>query len=468
MAISSLGVGSSILTQDVLDQLREADEAQFIRPVDLSITNENDKKKALELVDANMTNLIDSIDALKTPLLYDERTTSVAGTSVEVTAAANTDIQDFTLDVVNLATKQIEQSGTFTSSTELIAAGMTVGNVGSMNLNIDGVDFAISYDSTTTLDDLKNSINSIAGDKVDATIVQISSGQFSLFISSADTGTTQDITLSDTTGDLLLADGLTADTRLTSGLTAVQTGVDANFTFNGQAITRTSNNITDLIVGLDITLKEVGSSAVSVAQDREGIMTKIDSFVAKYNAAITELSKVTKSSTESEERGIFSSESTIKSMKRALENMFSSVGGGVGTMSDFGFDIDKDGKMSVDKGILNTKMDEDPTNVEAFFSGGMFTNADGTQTAVSGVFNEMSVTVGQYTTYNATLDQFKDSINDRISALEERKTSATERLDAKYEILAKQYAAYDAMIAKLNNASSMFTEMANTSNDYNS
>lgn len=454
MAISSLGVGSSILTQDVLDQLRKADEAQFIRPVDLSITNENDKKKALELVDANMTNLIDSIDALKTPLLYDERTTSVVGTSVEVTAAANTDIQDFTLDVVNLATKQIEQSGTFALADDFVGSG------GQINLNIDGQDFLIDYTATTTLTELKDLINDVAGEKVDATIVQISSGQFSLFVSSADTGTTQDITISDVTGTL--------DARLTTGLTAIQTGVDANFTFNGQPITRTSNNVTDLIVGLDITLKEVGSSTVSVAQDREGIMTKIDSFVAKYNAAITELSKVTKSSTDSEERGIFSSESTIKSMKRALENMFGSVGGGVGTMSDFGFDIDKDGKMSVDKGILNTKMDENPTNVEAFFSGGMFTNADGTQTAVSGVFNEMSVTVGQYTTYNATLDRFKDSIKDRISALEERKTSATERLDAKYAILAKQYAAYDAMIAKLNNASSMFTEMANTSNDYNS
>lgn len=457
MGISSLGAGSSILTQDVLDQLREADESQFIRPVDLSITNENDKKKALELVDANMTNLIDSIDALKTPLLYDERTTSVVGTSVEVTAAANTDIQDFTLDVVNLATKQIEQSGTFGSESDIVGDGITGGQI---NLNIDGQDFTIDYNVDTTLTELKDLINDAAGEKVDATIVQISSGQFSLFVSSADTGTTQDITISDVTG--------TVDARLTTGLTAIQTGVDANFTFNGQPITRSSNNITDLIVGLDITLKEVGSSTVSVAQDRESIMTKVDSFVEKYNAAITELSKVTKSSTDSEERGIFSSESTIKSMKRDLENMFHSVGGGVGTMSDFGFDIDEDGKMSVDKDILNSKMDEDSTNVEAFFSGGMFTNADGTQTEVSGAFNEMSTTIGQYTTYNATLDQFKDSINDRISALEERKTSATERLDAKYEILAKQYAAYDAIIAKLNNASSMFTEMANTSNDYNS
>jgi len=450
MGISSLGVGSSILTQGVLDQLRAADEAQFIRPVDLSITNENDKKKALAIIDATMTNLMDSIDALKTPILYDGRTTSVIGTSAAVTAAPNSDIQDFTLDVVNLATKQIEQSGTFS---ELEAA--SVGSGGQIKLSIDGQDFLIDYTATTSLTELKDLINSVAGNKVDATVVQISSGQFSLFVSSADTGSTQDITISDVVGTL--------DARLTAdfNLPAVQTGVDANFKFNGQVITRTSNNITDLIAGLDITLKEVGISTVSVAQNRDDIMSKIDSFVEKYNSAIAELNRMTKSSTESDERGIFSSESTIKSMKRALQDMMYSVGGGVGYLSDYGFDVNKDGVMSIDKDIFNAKMDENPNNVEAFFAGGTFTNPDSTTTVLLGAFNEIATEVEKYTAYKATLDKFKDSIVDRIGVLEERKTSTMERLDARYEILKKQFAAYDLMIAKLNTASSMFVQMAN-------
>lgn len=455
MGVSSLGVGSSILTQDVLDQLRKADDAKFIQPIDLELASENDKKNALDLIDANMTNLIDSIDALKTPLLYDERASTVTGTSVEVSAAANSDLQDFTLDVTKLATKQIEQSGSFTSKTETIASG-----AGSMNLNIDGQDFAIAYDATTTLEDLKNLINSTAGDKANATIVQVSDTDFRLFVSSVDTGTAQDITMTDTTGNL-------KDTRLTTGLTAVQTAIDAEFTFNGQAITRSSNNITDLVTGLDITLKEVGSSTVSISQNRDNIFEKIDSFVEKYNAAISELNRMTKSSTDSKERGIFSSESTIKSMKRDIENMFNEVGGGVGTMSDFGFDLDEDGRMSIDKTVLNAKMDEDSSNVEAFFSGGTYTNADMSTTEVTGIFGEMSTTVGTYTNYNATLDQYENYIADSIKSLEERKITTTERLDARYEILKKQYAAYDAMIAKLNNTSSMFTQMMESENNNN-
>lgn len=459
MGISSLGVGSSILTQDVLDQLRASDEAGRIRPITLSLANETDKKDALALIDANMTNLIDSINEIKNQALYDERQTTVTGTSVGVVAAANTDVQDFTLNVTTLATKQIEQSGAFSSDSELIANG-----VGSMNLNIDGVDFTIDYDATTTLKDLKNSINSVAGDKVDATVVQINSGEFRLFVSSADTGTTQNITMTDNTGSLLASDGVTpGDTRLTTGMTAIQSGIDAEFTFNGQAITRTSNNISDLVTGLDITLKELGTSNVSVTQDRETILDKFDSFVAKYNAAITELDKMTASSIDSESRGIFSSESTIKSMKSDIENIIANVGGGVGSLYDYGFDVDKDGTMTIDKDLLNTKLDANSANVEVFFSGGNFDNGDGTTTAVDGAFTEISTKVEGYTNYNATLDQFQASITDRISSLEDRKTSATERLDAKYEIMKQKFAAYDLIISRFNAASSMFTQMANAS-----
>jgi len=75
--------------------------------------------------------------------------------------------------------------------------------------------------------------------------------------------------------------------------------------------------------------------------------------------------------------------------------------------------------------------------------------------------------VGAYTNYNATLDQYENYIADSIKSLEERKITTTERLDARYEILKKQYAAYDAMIAKLNNTSSMFTQMTESENNNN-
>jgi len=450
MGVSSLGVGSSILTQDVLDQLRKADEGQRIRPITLNLANENDKKAALEVLDASMTNFRDSINEMKTATLYDERKATVSGSSVEVEASANSDIGDFTLDVTQLATKEINESGSYDSKTATIADA-----AGTFTLSIGDKDFDIEYDDTTTLDDLKKSINDIAGESVNATIVQIADGDFRLFLSSTETGADQNITIDDS------ADGNLKGTQLTDDMSTIQDAVDAEFKFNGETITRSSNQIDDLISGYDIKLKEVGSSEVKVEQNRDEIMKRVDSFVEKYNSIVTELGKQTKSSTESSERGIFSANSSIKSMKGTIQDMIYNTTGGVGSMADYGFNVDKDGKMSIDKDMFTQQLDDNPKNIEAFFSGGDFTKDDGDTVTLEGAFFEFYDVVNTYTKVNGNLDLVKENITDTISSLEDRKESATERLDAKYAIMKKQYAAYDLMINKLNSASSMFVQMAN-------
>jgi flagellar hook-associated protein 2 len=453
MGISALGTGSSILTQDLLDQLRDADEAAQIRPLDLDLALNKDKAAEYDIIDANMTNLYDAMNELKTPALFDERSTTVSGSSVEVKADANSDLQDFTLDVTQLATKQIEDTGAYAAKDSKIASAD-----GNMTLSIGSQNFTIDYTADTTLEDLKNSINDVAGDAVNATIVQVADGDYRLFLNSKDTGSNQDISFTDNSGNL-------SGTQLTDDLTAVQTGVDAEFTFNGQAITRSSNEVDDLITGYDITLKELGKSEVKVEQNRDNITSKIDSFIEKYNAAMDEIGRATKNSTDASERGIFSSDSTFKAMQRDLRNMMDDVGGGVGTLYEYGFDIDKSGKLSIDKSVFNEKMDENPANVEAFFSGGEFTNSDGTVTTLEGAFTELTDRTHEYTRFNGMLDNYKTYLDESTSRLQESKTNATERLDAKYKTMKMQYAAYDAMIASFNNSSAAFTQMMKDGED---
>lgn len=459
MGISSLGVGSQILTQDLLDQLRQADEASRLTPVKLSIANEKDKQSTFDVVSATMKNLTDAIGELKTATLFDERSATVTGTSVEVTADSNSDLQSFTLDVQNLATKQIEESGSFSAKTDTIA---NAGTTGTISMNVGADSFSLTYDDTTTLEDLKNQIKDVAGNSVDATIVQVGTGDFRLFLTSSRTGAAENITLKDNSGNL-------KDTRVAQdaagngGTTVVQAAVDANFTFNGQAVTRASNSVDDLITGYHITLKEVGSSNVSVEQNRDNIMNRVDSFVEKYNAAIDELKSVTKSSTDSETRGIFSGESTMKNLLSTIQDMVGLAGEGVGTMYDFGFDVDKDGKMSVDKTVLNQKLDDNPANVEAFFSGGDYVKADGSTVTLTGVFNEMGTSVDAYTNTTGMLSQLSDNISGKISALEDQQQSVIDQLDSKYEIMKKKFTAYDLMISKINSASQSFLQMVNSS-----
>lgn len=454
MAISSLGAGAGILTQDLLDQLREADQAQYINPLDARKATETAKQNAFNIIEAYMDNVASSLGTLTQYGVFESRTASSSSESVAtVSAADSSDIQDFSLEVLNLATKEIVQSGAlaFGSKTDTVASG-----TGKLELTVGAQKYTIDYDGSTTLEGLKDLINKTAGDSVSATVVQIGDNDFRLFLNANESGVGQDISITDVVGA-----GEALNTALTTGMSNVQDAVNANFKYNGQTVTRTSNVVDDLLSGVTITLKEAGITNVSVEQNRENIASKIENFISKYNSALYQLDKDTKSSEKAEERGIFSGESTMKNMKSDLINMLIQVGEGVGRLQDYGIEVANNGSLSLDTSKLNKMLDENPSNVQAFFAGGTFTKSDGSEVELEGTFVQMEEDVSKYTKYNAGLDQYDNLIKSKLESLSEQRTKALERLTAKYDIMAKQYAAYDAMITRFNSISTMFTNMVN-------
>jgi len=477
MGISSLGAGSSVLTQDVIDQLRAADESKFVTPIDRKVTAENDKTSAFDVLDAHMDNVYESLKSLNEYGVFESRTTSVSDESiVGITAKDSSDIQDFTLDIEQLATKEIEQSGSFSSKTDKIADGSGV-----MELNVGDLSFDINYDATTTLEGLKELINKTAGDSVNATIVQVNDNDYRLLFNAVDSGVGSEISIKDTgtkndnKNDNKIDDILdnifggkddnhhkgNLKRALTSGMSNVQTAQDAKFTFNGLDITRSSNSVDDLLSGVTLTLKDTGRVDASVQQNRENIESKITNFIDKYNTAMYQLSEDTKSSQDADERGAFSSDSTIKNMRTSLTNIISTVGGGGTGLSDYGINVDEDGRLSVDSEVLDKQLDKNAGDVQAFFTGGTMTGADGEDKKVEGIFTELETEFAKYSKYNTILDQYKESIDTRMTSLSEQREKAIARLDSTYDIMAKRFASYDAIINRYNQASSMFTEMIN-------
>ncbi|MEA1981915.1 MAG: flagellar filament capping protein FliD [Campylobacterota bacterium] len=463
MGISSLGAGSSILTQDVLDQLRAADEAKFVTPLETRISAEEDKSAAFDIVDAYMDNMYESLKSLTEYGVFESRSTSVSNEErVGVSAAQSSDVQDFTLNVSTLATKEIVQSGQFASKDAIVSDG-TAG--GKLEINVGSESYAIDYEADTTLEGLKELINKNASDGVSASIVQINSEDFRLVLSAANSGEGQAISITDVVGEgETLLDALKPDADpddAIDGMTNVQTAVNATFSYNGIDIERTSNRVDDLLGGVSIELKDTGITQVSVQQNSEHIAERMTNFIDKYNAALNQLNTDTKASVDADQRGVFSSDSTIKGMKSSMVSMLSSVGEGIGKIQDFGIEIDDEGRLSLDTEVLNTKLAADPKSVQSFFVGGTFTQEDSTEVTMTGVFVEMEEEVAKYSKYNNVLDQFKDSIETRYDSLNEQKTKAISRLDASYAIQAKRFAAFDQIIAQLNTASDMFTQMIN-------
>ena len=450
MGISSLGVGSGVLTQNLIDQLKAADRAKFVTHIENNISLENEKSGAFDVIEAHIDSVYESLISLTEYGVFESRTTSVSNESIaSVSAKESSDIQDFTLDVTTLATHEIEQSGSFNPITEPIAT-----TNGSMEINVGDKVFPFDYDASTTLEELKELINKTAGDSVHATIVQVTDNDFRLLLNATETGTGEQISITD--NDTGLKNALSVD------MSNIQTAVDAQFTYNGLDITRKSNSVDDLLSGVSITLKDIGKVDVSVEQNRENIESKITNFIDKYNSAMFQLSEDTKSSQEIDTRGIFSSDSTIKSMKSSLSNILSTMGQGVGSIQDYGIEVDSDGRLSFDSSILNEKLDDNSANVKSFFTGGEFTKDDGSIIELEGAFVEVEDIVAKYSKYNAVLDQFKDSLSTRLDSLTDQQDKTNARLASSYAIMEKRFAAYDLIISKFNTASSMFSQMINT------
>ncbi|WP_298055669.1 dihydropteroate synthase, partial [uncultured Campylobacter sp.] len=104
--VSSLGFGSQVLTQDVIDKLKAADEAGQIKPVTAKITANATKQKDLTALKTLIGTFRSSVSTLADDSSYQKRTTSSDGKSADISASAGVAVQDIEIDVKQLAKKE--------------------------------------------------------------------------------------------------------------------------------------------------------------------------------------------------------------------------------------------------------------------------------------------------------------------------------------------------------------------------
>jgi len=195
--MSSLGIGSGVLTADVIDKLKENEKTYTVDPIKKKLELADQRKEALDLLSSLMTTLEASARTLSDDTLFASREVKGANDDIEVEASDGVELQSFTIDNVSLAKNSVQESESFTSSTASVASGS-----GSMSLDIGSTSYKIEYDSSMTLEDLKDKINDVAGDDVTASILQLTDDSYSLIVKADNTGEDNNITLSDNSGKL--------------------------------------------------------------------------------------------------------------------------------------------------------------------------------------------------------------------------------------------------------------------------
>jgi len=548
--INSLGLGSGVLTADLIDKLKSADTASLVTPIDNKITLNTQKTQALDLINSLLTTFKSSVNALDNDSLYQKRSVSGTNDGVSVSASAGSQVRDFSIDITNIAKKNVVQSASFSSNTATIA-----NTDGTLNLNISGKNYKIDYTATTTLDDLKQAINDAAGSDVSASVLQTGTSAYSLVVSSKVTGKDQTISLTDISGNLknnnLVSEGISTgsfiaaddfiantgsagtmsvnvggvgydfayddtttlqqmvdninnDSTLSGKISAsivqygandyrmvltpkdgtegsvititdtpssgtglvgimttttdkgglantVQNGQDASFTFDGIAMTRSTNTITDIATGLTVNLLQDGGSAnISISQDRDQIATELEGFVSSYNTLQQQLNSMLTNDQNAGTVGIFNGDNTIRNIGREITKMIYAADSKGYSLANYGIDLNRDGTMTFDSTVFSEKMDADPEGTEAFFSGKTTVNSVGAETYTKGVFTSLSDLMTSYIGTDGTVTNLITDSKSAATSLADDRAKAVKLLEARYDTLSAKFAAYDSIISKIN------------------
>ncbi|MBQ8819841.1 flagellar filament capping protein FliD [Campylobacter sp.] len=402
---SQLGVGSgNILSWDTIDKLKEADTKAMVKPLETKIQDNLTKQKDLTAITTLLSTFKGSVSNLTGDNTYLKRDANATGSnSVSVSVSAGVAEQNMNLSVQQLASQDSFQSKTFGSRTESVFDTDV-----SFGISIGGKDYVINADSTTTLEQLAEKINEATEGKVQAKILNVGGDEpFRMIIQSAQTGeankidfysiqsttggsatnTSDDSTLkalgfyfdkatasngaTDSHGNTIMRltlkqpDKLSEDEKKNAG-SQISTAQDAKFKYNGIDITRSSNTIDDLILGVNLTLNKVDKDGettnVNITQSTEGIMEDIKAMVESYNSLMNNINEATKYDSETGLAGTFQGVREITSITTELNKIINGVSKDGKSLADFGITLTKDGLLTLDSSILNdminTKFDE--------------------------------------------------------------------------------------------------------------
>ncbi|MDD4883919.1 flagellar filament capping protein FliD [Sulfuricurvum sp.] len=382
------------------------------------------------------TTLANFKDAIDASGLY---TATISGNDITITA--NTAGANYTI-TSPFSTTDSSASASTTDTTPTVS--------GTYDITMNGTTYNVAYDQNTTLDSLVNSINSTVGSNV-ASIKQVGSS-YQLVIESTAEGDDSTFSVSDSGGYL--------SSKLTTGIinytpgAEVQQAQDASFKYNGITVTRSSNEITDIISGVTINLLKDGSSAnIDIAQDVDSISTEMSTLVDSYNSLISQLTSMTTADTEAGTVGVFNGDSSITSISRDITRLFTSINNDGYSLAQFGIDLSEKGTMSFNSATFKTKFNEDTTLSEQFFSG--LTTYDDNGNVASqkdGIFTQLNALTTRYLgSYGSDgiLDNLTTASSDAVTSLTTDKTKAQALLDARYETMTARFVEYDSIMTKL-------------------
>jgi flagellar hook-associated protein 2 len=375
MGISSVGINSGVLNSDLIDKLVKAERTPVEARLDIKKDEYTSKLSAYGQIKTALSDF--RIEARKLSKASSFSKLNATSTNSAVTASATKASAkgNYTVEVTTLAQAHVIASDPFTTTANVVGTG-------TLTLTAGGKTANITIDSTNnTLSGMAAAVNAQKDLGVTASVINTGSGFRLLFTSDA-TGADNAITVSvsgDGDGNDNNDGGLSQLSFNTTNSFMEETNeaLDAAFNFNGVAVTRSSNTVTDLVDGLTLNLGGTNSGSpatLKVGLDTTTMADNVSKFIDKYNALQKLYNDLTAYNPESGEAAILAGDGTLRNVfnqtRSAMHSMMVGLAGQeVRSLADIGISTDADtGEITFDKEAFVTAVSAHADDAEALFA----------------------------------------------------------------------------------------------------
>jgi flagellar hook-associated protein 2 len=453
MAISSsLGIGSGMDINGIVSQLVSAEGQPQFNAITRQETAAKAMVSGLGSLKSALSTFQTAVQKLNDINLF-KTTKAISGNEsiVKISTSAGSIAGSHVMQVTQLAKAQSSiATAEFTGVTEVVGSGTMTFSVGTKT------PFSITIDaSNNTLAGIRDAINGAADNNgVTASIINVNNA--------TNTGTISKLVL--TAKDTGLANGFSVAVTGDAGLSRLDTSVPANFTgvaaadakilMDGEAATRSSNVITDVLPGVTLNLQSAAALNtdvnVDISLDNQAIKQTVTDFVTAYNAMFDTADSLGKfAGTSGGSNGVLLGDSTLRIIKNDLRQLASgpvtSASSSYNTLKTIGIDINKDGVMTLDGAKLDQALAANLSSVSDVFS------------STDGVATRLKAKVAQYLQTGGPLDTRQTSLNKQLKALSDKRSTVQLRLDNVQKSLLKQFIAMDKAVGLFQSTGAFLT-----------
>lgn len=465
--ISGLGVGSGLDTASLLTQMAAAEQTR--------LTPYTNRQNSFQAKISAWGQITDAMNSLKT------NTKALSGDAFNTQKVSTNDAFTATTSAGALSGTHKVVVNELASAHSLAAAGQNdaderLGEQGAGERTMvikqaNGEEMRIELkDDETSLNQIAKKINAEEGD-VTASVVRSDDG-YQLILTSKKTGEEGEMSVHVEGDDKL--DGVINSANMTE----IGEARDAKLQVNGISYTRSSNNVTDILDGVTLTLNKVSTDQdngeqLTLTADTAATKTAIQDFVKTYNALLSATSSASKwvqndssglgdgeVATQNSQNGALMGDSMLRGMVgefRGLANgTYGESDAEIRALADIGIKIDAStGQMTLDETKLDKALADNPEQVQKMFVG---TNDN------PGLAVQMTEVITKYAgdedqKIDGLIKETKDGLDEQLKLVKNQIDKTQVLIDAQVERYRKQFQNLDSVMTQLSGTSNSLTAM---------